>query len=293
MKKKNVTWMILVVLLFLTAIVLLLYPYIANYIFEHRADSIVSTVESSGESLEDEQRQAALEAAANYNSVIATGHVQLTDPFIAEELQDDAGDYLSLLNMTEDGVMGTVEIPSIDVKLPIYHGTSDDVLERGVGHLQGTSLPIGGACTHAVLSGHSGLSNAKLFTDLEELTEGDLFFLHVMGEDLAYEVDQIKVVLPTQLDDLSVVPGEDYCTLLTCTPYGVNSHRLLVRGHRVDYTEAVASPQAEAAHTESRWMSEYRRSLVLSLGTFSVLLFGLYVVRRIRGDRSRIVDDFC
>ena len=172
--------------------------------------------------------------------------------------------------------------------MPIYHGTSDSVLEKGVGHLQGTSLPVGGESTHTVLTGHTGLSNAKLFTDLTEVEEGDIFFLNVMGEKLAYKVDQIKVVLPSELNSLKVVPGEDYCTLVTCTPYGVNSHRLLVRGVRTDYKEAVESPETfESREVKSKWMDEYKKALLISIGCFCGGLIILFAVRRFLNSRSR------
>lgn len=280
--KRNIIRNILVTLLLLLAIGLLLYPFLSNYMFENRADSIVSTVEQSAENMLSEEQQKAVKAAEEYNRIIASGHVTLTDPFIADQTEEHVEDYESLLCMTEDGIMGSVEIPSIDVSLPIYHGTSSEVLEKGVGHLEGTSLPVGGLSTHTVLTGHTGLSRAKLFTDLTELQEGDLFFLKVMGKTLAYQVDQIKVVLPTELDALSVVHGKDYCTLLTCTPYGVNSHRLLVRGVRTDYEEAMENPIAyEKKKTESKWMAEYKRALFISMTFFIISLIILVIYRKV------------
>ncbi|MCD8138101.1 MAG: class C sortase, partial [Parabacteroides gordonii] len=242
------------------------YPFVANYVFENRADSLVESVEETAEEIVDEEKQEALEEAQQYNESLNESHVQLSDPFLQELLTEEAGDYNTLLNMTDDGVMGSIEIPSIDVNLPIYHGTSDEVLEKGAGHLEGTSLPIGGESTHCVLTGHTGLSNAKLFTDLTELVEGDIFFLHVFGETLAYEVDKIQVVLPTELDDLYITEGEDYVTLITCTPYGINSHRLLVRGKRTEYEKAVETAETTGKKTtESRWMKEYKRALAISV----------------------------
>lgn len=243
MNKRGIVKGLMVFLLFGIAIALTMYPFISNWLFENKTDSVADAVEQAAQELDNSEQQAALQAAREYNQVLANGHVTLTDPFEADKSQEDLAEYESLLNLMDDGVMGTVEIPVIDVSLPIYHGTSESVLEKGVGHLHGTSLPVGGESTHTVLTGHTGLSKAKLFTDLTELEEGDIFFLRVMGENLAYEVDQIKVVLPSELDDLKIVPGEDYCTLVTCTPYGVNSHRLLVRGVRTDYQEAVENPE--------------------------------------------------
>lgn len=292
MRKRNALRYVFAVLLLIVAVGLFAYPVIANYVFEHRADSIVQTVEASDVDETDPAVQEQIQQAQAYNEVIAGGHVQLTDPFMEEQLDEEAGEYYDLLNMTDDGVMGVIEIPAIDVSLPIYHGTSEAILEKGVGHLQGTSLPIGGESTHTVLTGHSGLSNAKLFTDLTAMEEGDYFFLHVFGEKLAYQVDQKTTVLPAEISNLQVEPGQDYCTLVTCTPYGVNSHRLLVRGHRTDYEEAAADPSnLTTKAVDSEWMSEYRKALGISLGLCVSVLAVVFLIRYM-GSRSRIVDEF-
>lgn len=277
----------MVFLLFGIALALTMYPFISNWLFENKTDSVADAVEQAAQELDNSEQQAALQAAREYNQVLADGHVTLTDPFEEDKSQQDLAEYESLLNLTNDGVMGTVEIPAIDVSLPIYHGTSESVLEKGVGHLHGTSLPVGGESTHTVLTGHTGLSKAKLFTDLTEVEEGDIFFLHVMGENLAYQVDQIKVVLPSELDDLKIVPGEDYCTLVTCTPYGVNSHRLLVRGVRTDYQEAVENPETfEDKEVTSKWMEEYKKAVIISISCFVAILSVIGIVRHFR-NRSR------
>lgn len=287
MNKRGIVKGLMVFLLFGIAIALTMYPFISNWLFENKTDSVADAVEQAAQELDNSEQQAALQAAREYNQVLANGHVTLTDPFEEDVTDEDLAEYESLLNLMDDGVMGTVEIPVIDVSLPIYHGTSESVLEKGVGHLHGTSLPVGGESTHTVLTGHTGLSKAKLFTDLTEMEEGDIFFLHVMGENLAYEVDQIKVVLPSELDDLKIVPGEDYCTLVTCTPYGVNSHRLLVRGVRTDYQEAVENPETfEDKEVESKWMEEYKKALLISIGCFIGCLVVLGIVRHFR-NRSR------
>lgn len=287
MNKRGIVKGLMVFLLFGLAVALTMYPFISNWLFENKTDSVADAVEQAAQEMDNSEQQAALQAAREYNQVLANGHVTLTDPFEADKSQEDLAEYESLLNLTDDGVMGTVEIPVIDVSLPIYHGTSESVLQKGVGHLHGTSLPVGGESTHTVLTGHTGLSKAKLFTDLTEMEEGDIFFLHVMGENLAYEVDQIKVVLPSELDDLKIVPGEDYCTLVTCTPYGVNSHRLLVRGVRTDYQEAVENPETfEDKEVESKWMEEYKKALLISVGCFIGCLVVLGIVRHFR-NRSR------
>ena len=287
MNKRGIVKGLMVFLLFGIAIALTMYPFISNWLFENKTDSVADAVEQAAQELDNSEQQAALQAAREYNQVLANGHVTLTDPFEEDVTDEDLAEYESLLNLMDDGVMGTVEIPVIDVSLPIYHGTSESVLQKGVGHLHGTSLPVGGESTHTVLTGHTGLSKAKLFTDLTEMEEGDIFFLHVMGENLAYEVDQIKVVLPSEMDDLKIVPGEDYCTLVTCTPYGVNSHRLLVRGTRTDYQEAVENPETyEEKEVESKWMEEYRKALSISLGCFAGCLFVIFLIRHFR-NKSR------
>lgn len=188
-KKINIGKVLLVFITTCISLCLILYPYISNYLFENRTDGIVSAVEAQSESAEANQYDEDIEAAKAYNENIVTGKIKLKDPFDENAEDEDTKEYKSLLNMTEDGVMGFIKIPSIDVSLPIYHGTSEETLEKGAGHLQGTSLPIGGPSTHTVITGHTGLSSAKLFTDLIELEKGDIFFLNVMGEKMAYKVD--------------------------------------------------------------------------------------------------------
>ena len=278
MKKRGITKILLMFLVFLASSALILYPFIANYVFEHRTDSIVQAVEEEADEIDDSVRKAELERAGQYNEMIASGHIRLQDPFVEQE--DYSETYGSLLCMNEDGVMGFIRIPSIEVSLPIYHGTAEHTLEAGAGHLEESSLPIGGFSTHSVITGHTGLSSAKMFTDLIELQEGDIFILNIYGEKLIYEVDQIKTVLPYELGELTITPGQDYCTLVTCTPYGVNTHRLLVRGVRT--TELKATEQGEvfkAKAVESRWMQEYKRDVLISFGLFILGMIILVITR--------------
>ena len=278
MKKRGITKILLMFLVSLASSALILYPFIANYVFEHRTDSIVQAVEEEADEIDDSVRKAELERAGQYNEMIASGHIRLQDPFVEQE--DYSETYGSLLCMNEDGVMGFIRIPSIEVSLPIYHGTAEHTLEAGAGHLEGSSLPIGGFSTHSVITGHTGLSSAKMFTDLIELQEGDIFILNIYGEKLIYEVDQIKTVLPYELGELTITPGQDYCTLVTCTPYGVNTHRLLVRGVRT--TELKATEQGEvfkAKAVESRWMQEYKRDVLISFGLFILGMIILVITR--------------
>lgn len=194
-----------------------------------------------------------------YNAAILPG-TQLAEAFSQEALLWASEDYNHQLNIAGDGIMGYVEIPMIDVNLPIFHGTDSDALDVGIGHLLGTSLPVGGESTHSVLTAHSGMANQKLFSDLDKLKIGDVFYLQVLGETLAYQVDQIQTVLPHDTTYLGISEGQDYCTLVTCTPFGINTHRLLVRGTRIPYEEAEVIVEEQLQTEEkpkSTWMQQY------------------------------------
>jgi sortase A len=197
--------------------------------------------------------------------------------------------YETLLNLKGNVVMGYVEIPKISVYLPIYHGTDGATLERGVGHLLGSSLPVGGEGSHCVLTGHTGMSSQRLFTDLEQLDEGDVFYLHILDQVLAYQVDAINTVAPYETSQLCGIEGRDLCTLITCTPYGVNSHRLLVRGTRIPYeaAEELRAQEEPVTETESVWMRQYLKGLVLGLGILLFLAAAIltYVLMRKRRRR--------
>ena len=232
--KKNRMTLILLLAVLLAGLSLLLYPTVADYWNSmHQSKAIASYMEAVTE-LDDDAYDELWEEARAYNASL----LEATSRF--EPGEEDQQRYEQLLNISGDGIMGYLEIPSIDVSLPVYHGTSDEVLQVAVGHIEGSSLPAGGKSTHCVVSGHRGLPSSRLFTDLDQLGEGDLFLFHVLGETLTYEVDQIHVVEPDDVTYLSIEEDEDLCTLVTCTPYGVNSHRLLVRGHRVENQEESA-----------------------------------------------------
>lgn len=237
---------ILILILFLAGLTILLYPTISDQWNKYRNAQLKSeytqTIENSDrESLEEE-----LEAASEYNKTLVGSSVP--DAFSIREDQADE-EYEHLLNINNDGMMGYVDIPSIDVSLPIYHYTSEEVLQKGVGHLAGSSLPVGGSSTHTVISAHRGLPSAKMFTDINLLEEGDIFKLHILDWVLAYEVDQIKVVEPDNTEDLGITEGKDYAILFTCTPYGVNTKRLLVRGYRITGDDEKITSQAASHHT--------------------------------------------
>ncbi|MCI2154623.1 MAG: class C sortase [Solobacterium sp.] len=228
--KKKLSNLILV-LIFLTGVSLLVYPTFSDWWNSlHQSRAIAAYVDQVN-TLDDAQYETMLEQARAYNETL----VGKEDRYNLSEAETE--EYNSLLNVTGTGIMGYVVIPKINVRLPIYHGTDPAVLEIAIGHIAGSSLPVGGESTHCVLSGHRGLPSAKLFTDIDQLEVGDQFMLEVLGDTLTYEVDQINVVLPDELDDIEIEEGQDLCTLVTCTPYGVNTHRLLVRGHRVETKE--------------------------------------------------------
>lgn len=272
---------LLTISLFTSAIILMGYPYIANYIFEHRTDSIVETTEKLERNMEDRKREEYADEINKYNQELYSGRIQLQDPFKEIFEEKETGKYNELLNVNKNGIMGTIVIPAINIKLPIYHGTSEKILEKGIGHLEGSSLPLGGENTHTVLTGHTGLSNAKLFTDLSEMKEGEFFFLNILGEQLVYQINQIRIVLPTDLEELYIKKGKDYCTLVTCTPYGVNTHRLLVRGERVENEGIIENKSNfEKKRIESRWMKEYKYALKSSLGMLGGSFILLYFFRK-------------
>ena len=237
--KKHLSTAILI-LVFLTGLSLLLYPTVSDYWNSFHQSQAIAAYAEQVAGLDNDDYDEMWAAAQAYNQRLA----QRRDPLIQSD--GDLAEYESLLDIAGTGVMGYIEIPELKVSLPIYHGVDEGVLQIAVGHIPGTSLPTGGTGTHSVLSGHRGLPSAKLFTNLDQLREGDLFLLRVLDETLTYEVDQILIVEPDQVEALAIEPGQDYCTLVTCTPYGINTHRLLVRGHRVENQETAQSVRVTA-----------------------------------------------
>lgn len=243
MKKKNLTNIILI-LIFFVGLSLLLYPSLSEYWNSfHQSRAIASYVEKV-ENLDENEYGKIWESAQNYNQQLADSGWSY---FISEERKNE---YEQQLDPGDNGVMGYIDIPSIHCSLPIYHGTNEAVLQVAVGHLEWSSLPVGGEGSHCIVSGHRGLPSARLFTDLDQLVEGDIFMFRILDEVLTYEVDQIRIVLPDEMDELEIVPGEDLCTLVTCTPYGINSHRLLVRGHRIENLPDTVPVTADAVQIE-------------------------------------------
>lgn len=228
--KKHVSSIILI-LIFMAGLSVMLYPTISNYINEKHQSKAIAVYDDTVNSLTEQDFSDYFEKAEAYNEALLSIPGSFYDPSLLEGYEDT-------LNVG-GGIMGYISIPKLGVELPVYHGTDDEVLEIAAGHLEGSSLPIGGESTHAVISAHRGLPSARLFTDLDKLETGDTFTITVLNKVLTYEVDEISIVLPDETDKLQIVEGQDLCTLMTCTPYGINTHRLLVRGHRTENAEAM------------------------------------------------------
>ena len=279
MKKKIIT--VCAAVLFLTALGLTLYPLISNYVNQKYASEIQTAYQVLIQQTDESVLQEARQRATAYNLAITPG---TADAYGEEALLSAAENYDNQLDIAGNGIMGYVEIPKIQVNLPIYHGTDAEVLDRGVGHLLGSSLPVGGKNTHTILSGHSGMASQKMFTDLEQLVPGDVFYLNILGETMAYQVTEINTVLPYETDLLGIVPGEDLCTLVTCTPYGINTHRLLVRGSRIPYEEA-AVMEEEPASVEpaaSTWEAKYLQGLLFGCAAAVGVSAIVFLVVRIK-----------
>ena len=255
------------------ALGLLLYPLIGELMSEKYHSDVETTYTAAIEDTDDAELTVQRQAAEQYNAMLANATISeggASAPPLAYANQ-----------LTVGGIMAYVDIPKINVYLPVQHGTGADTLEKSVGHVVGTSLPVGGNSTHAVLSAHSGMASSKLFSDIDQLELGDKFFVHVLGDTLAYEVDNINTVLPTDTSLLQIEEGKDLVTLVTCTPFGVNTHRLLVRGHRVPYTPEQESETADAQKATSSWTQHYLTGLGIGLGAATVIGGGYFLVRRL------------
>jgi len=269
--KKHLSTIILIVVFF-TGLSLLLYPTISDYWNTYHQSKAIATYESKVADLDNSKYEEILEEARLYNQNL-TG--QKNRFLLSKEEQKT---YADILNITETGIMGYIEIDKIHCELPIYHGVDESVLQIAIGHIEGTSLPVGGKSTHCVISGHRGLPSAKLFTNLDQLEKGDTFVLKVLDEILTYRVDQILIVEPHQTKALEIKKGKDYCTLITCTPYGINSHRLLVRGERTDN----ASDLALRVPSDARQIAPRMVAIVYSIPLFILLLVWILVKYRKR-----------
>lgn len=268
---------LLIVVVFVAGLSFLLYPTVSNLWNQAHQSRAIATYTEQVEKLDDSSNKEMLKAARKYNKELLkkADHWKLS--------KKDKKKYESLLDVSGTGIMGYIEIPKIDCSLPVYHGTDEGALQIAIGHLEGSSLPVGGKSSHCVLSGHRGLPSARLFTDLDQMEEGDTFILNILGHKLAYEVDQIKVVLPEEMSDLEIQEGKDLCTLVTCTPYGINTHRLLVRGHRVKYVETKVQEQKEVSKSKT----DIRPVIAGAVAGVVVLFIIIFAVRRRRKYRNQ------
>lgn len=265
---------VIVILMIVTGLSLLLYPTVSDYLRNLAYRRTISSYTASLEQLDDHRYEELLAAARSYNERLVE-----RGGFTLALSKEQWTEYIGLLEVDNSVVMGYVSVPKVNISLPIYHGTDDSVLQNGVGHLEGSSLPVGGPGTHAVLSAHTGLPSAKLFTSIDQLVEGDTFAVRVLKETLTYQVDQILVVLPYQTDALRIEPDKDYCTLVTCTPYGVNSHRLLVRGRRVPTPpEEDTSPNFAAGGPSPNNSGPFSLAAGLGLLILVVLVLAVLVI---------------
>ena len=260
------------VLVFLAGLSLLLYPTVSNYWNSKHQTQAVAEYSDRIEKMDEQEKKQAFEQAEKYNETLISD----SGRFTPTEEQDEW--YKSLLDIDGTGMMGYITIPEIDCKLALYHTVDASVLQVGVGHMEGSSLPVGGSGTHCVFSGHRGLPSAKIFTDLDQMKNGDIFLIHVLGKTLAYKVDQIKTVLPEESSELDIIEGEDHVTLVTCTPYGVNTHRLLIRGIRTEYVE----PEEEAEETPIQQIAKVDpvKIMIIGLVAMVIMIIIVYIVIR-------------
>lgn len=276
MKGKVTT--ILLLLIFAGGLLVLNYPAISTVYNQLNQGEVLAVYDEDLEKMRQEELAEQRRQAQEYNEKLVSSGAVLQDAFSTEKEEDP--EYMNLLSVNENGVMGSIEIPKIHVYLPIYHGTSSDVLRNGVGHMEGTSLPIGGESTHAVLTGHRGLPQAELFTDLDQIEEGDVFYIYILKETLAYEVREVEVVSPENVDSLAVQEGKDLVTLVTCTPYGINSHRILVHAERIPYEGETVDTQKAVRQNLMDWLLQ-QKSVLLTIAIF-VLLILYGIIRLLR-----------
>lgn len=286
--KRRYLQIILAAVLFLLALGLTLYPVASNWYNQRHQSQIQTAYREVLEQTDTAKLERIRKRAAEYNKSITPGAAE--EVYTQESIIAASEDYVNQLNVGGSGIMGYIEIPKINVDLPIYHGTGSDSLDRGTGHLLGSSLPVGGEGTHTIITGHSGMASQKMFTDLEQLQEGDVFYLRVLDEVLAYQVDAIHTVLPHDTTYLGIVPGEDLCSLVTCTPTGINTHRLLVQGTRIPYEpvleveDTVLSPEQKVV---SHWEDQYWLGIRLGLMAMVFLILMVNVLLYIRKTRGR------
>lgn len=273
---------IMAVLVMSLGVLLSLYPFLSNFLYERSARAQVEYIREEAKHLKTETREKYLQQANAYNEGLAEAKICFRDAFAGESSADKEERYYETLAASSArGLMGVLEIPAIQAELPVYYGTSEEILQKGIGHLEGSSIPTGRKGTHAVLTGHTGLNKARLFTDLVMLQKGDLFFITILNETLTYRVDQILVCLPEDTQALRIVPEEEYVTLVTCTPYGINDHRLLVRGTRTEYAKEI-NTQEKKKRQDSLWLESYKRALKIGGSLLLLLLLFFFLQKKLR-----------
>lgn len=273
---------IIFTIIFLTGLSVMFYPTVSDFVNSKNSSQAVARYEDAIAALNPEDYTKELEAAQAYNKYIESlGSLSLA---VEMETADESGLYHELLNVMGNGVMGVIKIPSIQVSLPIYHTTEDSVLRVGAGHYVGSSLPVGGMGTHSLLTGHRGLPSAKLFTDLDQLQIGEQFYIRVLGDVLAYQIDQIEVVLPEEVDGLSILADRDYVTLVTCTPYGINSHRMLIRGVRVPYAGEEAQEAINPIRAIEERAAKMDKTPIILVAVVVVIMGSVVFLRRRKRD---------
>ncbi len=280
-KSKKFWYIFGAIVVFLIALGITLYPLISTVYNERHASEIHSHYEEAIKEVDDTTLTDAKKKADAYNQAIVPGTQE--NSFSQQALLSASEEYDALLNIAGDGLMGYVTIPRLGVDLPIHHGTTVETLDSGAGHVLGTSLPVGGSSTHSVISAHSGVATQKLFSDLDKLEMGDVFYLEVLGETLAYQVDDINTVLPHDSSKLGIQHGADLCTLVTCVPFGINTHRLLVRGHRIPYEEATVIEETQEeiqAPPKSTWMEQYLKGIFMGVVPLPIPLIIRWCIKR-------------
>lgn len=287
--KSDKILLIISIILILGGLVIFLYPTVSNYLAEKNQVEIIREYEEMVVQINENQINEEMQKAKTYNENLSGEPVH--DPFVAGSGYALPENYKEVLNLSEDGVMAYIEIPKISVYLPIYHGTSNEVLEKGVGHIQSTSIPIGGISTHSVLTGHTGLPSAELFTRLDELDIGDIFYIHVLNEVLTYKIYETKVILPDDIDELQITSGKDLITLVTCTPYGINTHRLLVKAERTEYEEYVTDEKeinTDNSNSENKEEKNYYiEGIKIGILIFIVIIIIMIIIFIIKKKKSK------
>src|SRR5690625_1186159 len=261
---------IIIIFIFITGLIVFTYPVVTNWFNSEKHYRVMSKHNETLQQMSEEAIENERKKAEEHNNAIDETSIPITDPFSSTDEANEQTGYYDVLNIAE--TMGRIEIPSIRVNLPIYHGISDDVLQQGIGHMSNSSFPIGGKGTHTALTGHRGLPSSKLFRDLDKVKDGDVFFIHTLGETLAYEVDSVKIVLPDETNWLSIKEDKDYVTLITCEPYMINTHRLLVRGERIPYEKGAAVKEKVERESKEKNLNVLYIGICVTIVLFIVVI---------------------